>query len=254
MNRETKDSASWELLYRLRPMPQPLSAHVVPLAVMIFLRWVDFLEAEAEAMAAFDESDHTPLLPASMHWRCWHQLLPRELSEFLSNRLAHEASLMSGSHHPLAAYLFRLVPAFRFIGEIATPSLSILAGWLAAQPFETPYDRRTLLEHFDAFIESASSRESGEFRTPANINDLLVALAHPISGERLYDPAFGFGGILTAACQRVKRVGRSGFTRSGQPNLQIAGMDINLNAYAVTLARLALMGVNAPQLELGNSL
>lgn len=254
MNRETKDSASWELLDRLRSMPQPPSAHVVPLAVMVFLRWADFQEAEAEAMAAFDDSDFKPLLTASLHWRCWHELATSELPGFLSNRLASELALLGGSHDPLGASLFRLVPALRFMGETSPAGLAALTGWLAAQPFETPYDRRMLLEQFDAFVDAATSREGGEFRTPANINELLVALAHPSSGERLYDPCFGFGGILTAACQNVSQTEKSSFTRNGAPDLQIAGMDINLNAFAVTLARLALMGVVAPQLEIGNSL
>jgi type I restriction enzyme M protein len=254
MSRPATDTAAWELLDRLRPMPQPLSAHVVPLAVMIYLRWADFQEAEAEAMAAFDDSDYTPLLPASLHWRCWHELVVSELPGFFSQRLASELAKLGGSHDPLAASLFRLVPALRFMREISPAGLAALAGWLAAQLFETPYDRRMLLEHFDAFVDASVSRESGEFRTPANINELLVALAHPASGERLYDPCFGFGGILTAACQNVSRTEKSNFTRNGAPDLQIAGMDINLNAFAVTLARLALMGVATPQLEIGNSL
>jgi type I restriction enzyme M protein len=235
-------------------MPQPPSAFVVPLAVMVYLRWADFQEAEAEAMAAFDDSDYTPLLPASLHWRCWHELLTSELPEFFSQRLASALAKLGGSHDPLAASLFRLVPALRIMGEISLAGLAGLAGWLATQLFETPYDRRMLLEHFDAFVDASVSRESGEFRTPANINELLVALAHPGPGERLYDPCFGFGGILTAACQNVSRTEKSNFSRNGAPDLQIAGMDINLNAFAVTLARLALMGVATPQLEIGNSL
>jgi type I restriction enzyme M protein len=254
MSRPATDSAAWELLDRLRPMPQPPSAFVVPLAVMVYLRWADFQEAEAEAMAAFDDSDYTPLLPASLHWRCWHELLTSELPEFFSQRLASALAKLGGSHDPLAASLFRLVPALRFMGEISPAGLAALAGWLATQLFETPYDRRMLLEHFDSFVDASVSRESGEFRTPANINELLVALAHPGTGERLYDPCFGFGGILTAACQNVSRTEKSNFTRNGAPDLQIAGMDINLNAFAVTLARLALMGVATPQLEIGNSL
>jgi type I restriction enzyme M protein len=235
-------------------MPQPLSAHVVPLAMMIYLRWADFQEAEAEAMAAFDDSDFTPLLPSSLHWRCWHELVVSELPGFFSQRLASELTLLGGSHDPLAASLFRLVPALRFMGEISPAGLAALTGWLATQLFETPYDRRMLLEQFDSFVDASVSRDNGEFRTPANINELLVALARPSSGERLYDPCFGFGGILTAACQNVSQTEKSKFTRNGAPDLQIAGMDINLNAFAVTLARLALMGVVAPQLEIGNSL
>jgi len=254
MSRPDKDTASWELLDRLRSMPQPLSAHVVPLAVMVYLRWADFQEAEAEAMAAFDEIAHPPLLPASLHWRCWHELLTTELPEFFSERLPSAIQRLEGSHAPLAASLVRLLPAIRSVAELSPAGISSLARWLAFQSFETPNDRRILLDNFDVFADFATGRETGEFRTPSCISDLLAALASPERGERLYDPCFGFAGNLIAACRRVSRDDSSGHLRNGNTALRVSGMDINTHSYAVGLARLVLMGIPEPQLEIGNSL
>jgi type I restriction enzyme M protein len=254
MNRSATDTQAFELRHRLRSMPQQPSAFVVPLATMIYLRWADFQEAEAEAMAAFDETDHQSLLPASLHWRCWHALISTELPGFFSERLPAAIQRIEGSHNPLAASLVRLLPALRSIADLSPAGISSLAGWLALQPFETPHDRRMLLEDFDAFLDLATSRETGESRTPACINDLLAALAAPKPGEHLYDPCFGYAGNLTAAYRHLSRQNRPDDTRIGTTALRVSGMDINAHSYAVGLARLVLMGISAPQLEIGNSL
>jgi type I restriction enzyme M protein len=254
MNRSATDTPAMELRDRLRSMPQQPSAFVVPLATMIYLRWADFQEAEAEAMAAFDEIDHTPLLPASLHWRCWHDLLTTELPEFFSKKLPSAIQRLEGSHAPIAASLIRLLPAIRTVAELTPAGISSIARWLAFQSFETPNDRRILLEHFDAFADMATSRETGEFRTPSCINDLLAALADPKGGEHLYDPCFGFAGNLIAAYRRVSRDDRSGNLGHDKIALRISGMDINAHSYAVGLARLVLAGIPEPQLEIGNSL
>ena len=145
------------LLDRLRSEPHPTSAYAVPLAAMLFLRWADFQEAEAEAMAAFDESEFSPLLPASLHWRCWHDLLPEELKRFFSHILPDAIERLRASHDFLAASLRRLLPAIRSCGELSPRALIVLTDWLAFQTFETPNDRRRLLEVFDAILDRSSS-------------------------------------------------------------------------------------------------
>jgi type I restriction enzyme M protein len=233
-------------------MPQQPSEFVVPLATMVYLRWADF--QEVEALAGHDKIDYSPLLPIYLHWRCWHDLNTTELPGFFAERLPAAIQQLEDTVDPLAASLVRLLPAIRSIADLSANGISSLAGWLARQPFETPNNRRMLLEDFDAFLDLATSRDTGEFRTPACINDLLAALAAPQPGELLYDPCFGYAGNLSAACRRI-------FLDDGEvypPNeiaaLRVSGMDINAHSYAVGLARLVLLGVTAPHLEIGNSL
>jgi type I restriction enzyme M protein len=254
MTRTATDTPALELRDRLRLMPQHPSAFVVPLAVMIYLRWADFQEAEAEAMAAFDETDHTPLLPSSLHWRCWHDLPTGDLAALFFDKLPSAIRRLEGSHDPLAASLVRLLPAIRSLAELSPPSIAALAGWLALQPSETPNDRRILLDQFDAFLDQVNGRETGAFRTPSCINDLLAALAAPGRGEHLYDPCFGFAGNLIAAYRRVSRDDRSGHFGNDTRALWVSGMEINAHSYAVGLARLVLTGIQDPKLEIGNSL
>jgi type I restriction enzyme M protein len=239
-------------LLRNEPMGSP--ALVVPLAVMLYLRWLDFQDAESAAMAAFDESDYRSLLPPSLQWRQWHEMPPAELQHFFAEKLPKAIERLGSAHDPISASLQRMRSAFHAVALLPEQTLAILTDWLAAQPFETPNDRLKMLEVFDAVLDKNSGRHLGQFRTPVSINELLAAIAIPAAGEHLYDPCFGFGGNLTAACRRVRQSDPREFSRSSSSALDISGAEINADAYVVALARLALAGVATPKLELGNSL
>ena len=244
----------WDLPGKLRAEKHSLREYAAPLAALIFLRWVDFRDSEDEATSAFDEIPYSPLLPIGIRWRRWQQLPPDDLHVFFSRTLPRAIEQMSDMHEPFGAILRRILPILRTFEEFSTSELSSLTDWLANQPFETPRDRWLLLERFDMLLDEIVDRDSGQYRTPSAIDDLLVALIAPAPGERMYDPCFGFGGILTAACKRFRTKTRSNFARSGAPELGVTGVEINVDAFAIGVARVALAGVVSPQLELGNSL
>ena len=70
-------SQIWSVLYHLR---NELQAHdiSVTLAALLYLRWADFQEAEQEAIAAFDEADYNPVLPAALRADTVVESLARE--------------------------------------------------------------------------------------------------------------------------------------------------------------------------------
>jgi type I restriction enzyme M protein len=243
-----------KVLDALRGEPHRLSDYAVPLAAMIYLRWVDFQEAEAEAMAAFDGSQYIALLPASLHWRRWCELPPPELLSLFTDSLPKGIERIGKSRDPVAGSLRRILPGVHAISRLTPRALEHLTRWLLSQPFETPSDRRRLLVQFDHLLDQMNGHEIGQFRTPSDINELLVALAAPAQGERLYDPCFGSAGILTTAWDAIQKAGKEEFIRLVENPLCIAGVEINSQAFVIGLARLALAGVSHPQLELGNSL
>lgn len=252
----SSQSETWKMLSRLWD-ESPLPAHEmgVTLAALIYLRWADFQEAEQEAVAAFDDIDYRPVLPSSLHWRSWHLLPPQELKEFFAERLSRALDGLNNSRHiSLATHLHRISSEVEKLGQLSPRAVDTLIHWLAEQPFETPRDRRALLDTFDAVLDRIRDKHAGEFRTPAAVARLLIALAAPAAGDRVYDPCFGSAGLLTAATDHVLRKETSQFSRSATPALEIYGVELNLNAYIIGLVRLTLAGVDDPQLELGNSL
>lgn len=252
------DSLLRELRGSSRQTAQSLAG---PLATMIILRWADFQDAEGEAMAAFDGTDYAPALPAALHWRAWCDELPGAAEHesgvghaFAGRILAVIRQSRRVSPNPLLPLLERILPSIEQLARLDAETFVRMTGWLAQQPFETFADRLRLLAAFDAFLDEAESKETGQLRTPAAVCDLLVSLAHVRPGERLYDPCFGFGGILTAACSAVANAESNLPARSQGVPLEISGVEIQPEAYTIGLARVLLAGAMQPNLELGNSL
>lgn len=249
----------WEILGLLRGdrgfMPDEIGPQ---LAALFYLRWADFQEAEREAIAAFDGTKYGYALPPSLHWRTWHAYKPEELADTLCRRLPQALSeLGNARHNSLATYLYRMAAPLERFKEWSPDALATVVRWLANQPFETSTDRRLLLGQFDQVVfHLIEDKQSvvGEHFEPAWLAELVAALGRPATGERIYDPCFGAAGFLVAACDYVRANVEDGFHRNEAASLSISGVDINANAFVMGLARLALAGVDDPQLELGNSL
>jgi len=217
----------------------------VALAALLFLRWADFEEAEREAIAAFDDVDYEPVLPARFHWRSWCNIHdPREL-QYIFRELPSALDRFSNSRHDaMATQLHRVAPAVEKLTRFPADALAHLIHWLADQPFETPKDRRVLRDALDNVLEKKFERYSGQFHTPVQVAALMVQLAQPKFGESVYDPCFGSAGFLTAALESVEsrdhvRLGNTRYASGKQP-LHLAGIEINQDAYVIGLTRLVL--------------
>ncbi len=248
------DKSIWGLFDQIRG-ELPTHEYGITLSILIYLRWLDFQDAEQESIAAFDDSDYTPVLPSNLQWRNWCNLPPEELNDLFKERLPRALEQTAVlKNNPLSAHLNRIAPVVEGISRLSERSLLLIIQWLAAQPFETPSDRRQLLDVLDSILEKSSDKYSGEFRTPKGVSQLLIHLASPKPGDRIYDPCFGSAGLLTMACDYVLINDKEKYRRSGSHNLSVYGIEININSYVIGLTRLALSDVDDPRLEYGNSL
>lgn len=222
-------------------------------AAFLLLRWADLQDAEQEAMAVFEDRTYQPLLPALLQWRCWVRLdQPYAIAERLQDLVQHVEGLRGDAAHPVAAYLHALAVPLRRVLNVNFVYLHNFVRWVAELPFETPSERRALLEVFDQVIVETGDPYDGQYATPVNIARLVAALASPQPGERVYDPCFGSGNFLVAAWQQAES-SRHELRRPGAL-LEVAGIEINASAFLVGLTRMLLAGIEAPRLEFGNSL
>lgn len=222
-------------------------------AALLLLRWFDQAEAEQEAMAVFEDRAYRPLLPAELQWRHWHALdQPATLAERVQALAEHLERQESDAVQAGALWLRRLAAPLRRLLKVNPFHWLGLVQWIAELPFETPSDRRGLLDLFDLVLAETSEAYDGQHQTPANIARLVAALAQPQQGERVYDPCFGSGNFLIAAWQQAERTWQQ--ARRPGPLLEVAGIEINEGVFLIGLTRMLLAGIDHPQLELGNSL
>lgn len=222
-------------------------------AAFLLLRWADLQDAEQEAMAVFEDRTYQPLLPEPLQWRHWVRLdSPRAIAERLQELAQHVEGLRGDAAHPVAAYLHALAEPLLRVLKVNFIYLHDFVRWVADLPFETPSERRALLDVFDQAIAETGDPYDGRYASPANIARLVAALASPQPGERVYDPCFGSGNFLVAAWQQAER-SRYELRRPGAL-LEVAGIEINGSAFLIGVTRMLLAGIEAPHLELGNSL
>ncbi|HEY0073120.1 MAG TPA: class I SAM-dependent DNA methyltransferase, partial [Abditibacteriaceae bacterium] len=86
------------------------------------------------------------------------------------------------------------------------------------------------------FADSAG-KKGGEFYTPREVVRLLVRLIKPYSGQRIYDPACGSGGMLIYARKHVEEHG------GDIENLSLYGQDAGGSAWVMGKMNMILHGV-----------
>lgn len=95
--------------------------------------------------------------------------------------------------------------------------------------------------------DAAGSR-GGEFYTPRTVSRMMVELARPTAGMRVYDPCVGSGGMLIHAKEYVDE-------HSGDfSDLLLAGQDVNRGSWALATMNMLFHGARRFSLEMGDSL
>ena len=227
----------------------------VTLAALLYLRWTDFYETEQAAIAVSDKTDYKSILPVSLHWRSWYNFPAHDLTELFTKQIpAALKHLKNFTHSTLAAQLYLITPYVEKLGRLSSGALEELIRWVEEQPFETPSERRTLLDVFDWALGRMYEKSPEYHRTPNPIAEFLVKLADPKPGESIYDPCFGMAELLTASWNHISNNATATAGQDSKNRLKIAGVESNPGRYIIGFTRLALAGVKDPQLELKDSL
>ena len=93
-----------------------------------------------------------------------------------------------------------------------------------------------------------SGKKAGEFFTPRQIVRLLIRILDPQSGESIYDPASGSGGMLVETINTVRDHG--GDTRT----LRLYGQEVNLTTSAIARMNLFLHDIEDFKVVRGDTL
>ena len=97
----------------------------------------------------------------------------------------------------------------------------------------TEASRDAIGEAFEVFIGPAVRGEEGQFFTPRNVVQMMVALVDPKPNERILDPACGSGGFLIVALEHVWKKLEAEAVHKGWSDAQLARRKIEVASRAI---------------------
>lgn len=247
---------------------------VLPAAILLFLRWLEHDEAEQAAVAIFEGREYAPSLPEELSWQTMRAKRGPELARYLDEIILPSAYIQAEGTsrekylreviqpkmhqvmaHPYGQAIRQLALAWPTLQALPEPVRDALVQLVDELPFESQEDRQQGEQLLAAMIRQGATARSA-FYMPQAAADLMIEVARPQPGERIYDPCFGSGSLLVTAARRLREES-SRFPARQWEDIQrnsIFGVDHYPPAYFVGLVRVILAGIEHPGLELGNVL
>ena len=227
------------------------------LAGLLIAKWAACDESEREALATFDERAFTPELPEALGLPAWEEPASNHADAVVEALGGMTTS--NGAEGAATCYVTRIAPLVIRAAENSPEMYGRLLGRVRRLDLKTP-DGRTLAAHlFDdvlCMMLDERGKRIGEFITPEPVAALMLSLANPKSGDRIYDPCFGIGELLVGAVRRLNEAAwfASPHHRADIQVTQVFGVEINRDAYAVGLCRALLAGIERPGFALADAL
>jgi type I restriction system adenine methylase HsdM len=119
---------------------------------------------------------------------------------------------------------------------------------LGKSHFESPNILGVAFQNLIKRFADSAGKKAGEFYTPPEVVQLLVALLKPRKGMRVYDPTCGAGGLLIESHNFVSNhIGNV-------DNLSLFGQEISLYTWAICQMNMVLNGIHNSSVRVGDTL
>lgn len=239
---------------------------------IMFLKFLDDMEQMRESEAILSSEVFHPTIEAPYRWRDWAAredgITGDELIQFVNQ---DEAVRPDGERGPgLFAYLRGLQSANGsgrrdvirtvFNGVINR----MVNGYLLRDVinkvngihFTSSEEIHTLSHLYETMLREMrdSAGDSGEFYTPRPVVQFMVEVINPQLGETVLDPACGTGGFLAEAFEHLQKQVKSVEDRQVLQWESIYGGEAKSLPFLLAQMNLLLHGLEAPQIDPGNSL
>ncbi|HCE1906505.1 TPA: type I restriction-modification system subunit M [Vibrio parahaemolyticus] len=204
-------------------------------------------QAQAEELADDeDEYDSTFYIPENARWSAL-----KDLKHNIGENL-NKATEAIEEHNPSLEGVLVTID-FNIKNKLTDAKLRDLLSHfsqhrLRNEDFERPDMLGTAYEYLIKMFADSAGKKGGEFYTPSEVVQLLVALLKPHAGMRIYDPTTGSGGMLVQTRNYLKQHGEN------PANLSLFGQEMNLNTWAICKMNMFLHGVHSADIRKGDTL
>ena len=204
-------------------------------------------QAQAEELADDeDEYDSTFYIPENARWSAL-----KDLKHNIGESLNKATEAIEEHNSSLEGVLVTI--DFNIKNKLTDAKLRDLLSHfsqhrLRNEDFERPDMLGTAYEYLIKMFADSAGKKGGEFYTPSEVVQLLVALLKPHAGMRIYDPTTGSGGMLVQTRNYLKEHGEN------PVNLSLFGQEMNLNTWAICKMNMFLHGVQSADIRKGDTL
>ncbi len=239
---------------------------------IMFLKFLDDLEIQREGEAKLAGKKFKPAIEPPYRWRDWAAksdgITGDELLSFINNE---DATLPNGKK---GAGLFRYLRTLTSSNDdnrrdvIATVFRGVqnrmVSGYLLRDVinklngihFTASDELHTLGALYESMLREMrdAAGDSGEFYTPRAVVRFMVTVTNPRLGETVLDPASGTGGFLVEAFNHLSQQVKTVADRKILQEKSLFGCEPKTLPYLLCQMNLLLHGLDAPQIDPGNSL
>jgi type I restriction enzyme M protein len=239
---------------------------------IMFLKFLDDLELQREGEAKLAGKKFKPAIEPPYRWRDWASksdgITGDELLSFINQE---ECTLPNGkkgaglfrylrtltssngdNRRDVVATVFRGVQNRMVSGYLLRDVINKLNGI----HFTASDELHTLGALYESMLREMrdAAGDSGEFYTPRAVVRLMVAVTDPRLGETVLDPASGTGGFLVEAYNHLSKQVKTVADRRILQERSLFGCEPKTLPYLLCQMNLLLHGLDAPQIDPGNSL
>ena len=243
---------------------------------IMFLKFLDDLEIQREGEAKLAGKKFKPAIEPPYRWRDWAAksdgITGDELLAFINNE---ETTLPNGkkgaglfrylrqltgsdvagvadSRRDVVATVFRGVQNRMASGYLLRDIINKIAGI----HFNASDELHTLSALYEAMLREMrdAAGDSGEFYTPRPVVRLMVTVTDPRLGETMLDPASGTGGFIVETFNHLSKQVKTVADRKVLQEKSLFGCEPKTLPYLLCQMNLLLHGLDAPQIDPGNSL
>lgn len=239
---------------------------------IMFLKFLDDLELQRQEEAKLADTKFKPAIEPPYRWRDWATksdgITGDELLAFINNE---ETDLPNGKkgdglfrylrtltssngddRRDVIATVFKGVDNRMKSGYLLRDVINKIAGI----HFTSSDELHTLGALYESMLREMrdAAGDSGEFYTPRAVVRFMVTVTDPRLGETVLDPASGTGGFLVEAYSHLAKQVKTVADRRVLQTQSLSGCEPKSLPYLLCQMNLLLHGLDAPQIDPGNSL
>ena len=229
--------------------------HLPQLSWMLFLKCFDDLEKTNRLRTRGYEE----ILPEELRWRTWAtdkkitgKLLLKQVTELFEKFEALEPEKGKEMRNVFST-IFRKMPNRISDGYRFREILNIVN----EISFSTKDDLNNFAQVYkDELVEMVSSSDNPYYYTPRAVAKFIVTAVNPdfTKGDRVFDPASGFGGFMIESLQHMEKLEDSAESRKQLRYETIHANEKDVDTFVCGILNMMVNGIWSPNYSLVNSL